>query len=77
MLVLTIFTNPVTASQNKPGVPIRRETVKMQRMLRNASWMLRDRPSDRRLLAKLVQTFANIGCHVVNVTDPYDRNLVF
>jgi hypothetical protein len=30
------------------------------------------RPSDRRLLVKLVLTFfANRGCHVVNVTNPY------
>jgi hypothetical protein len=28
------------------------------------------RPSDRRLLAKLVPTFADRGCHVVSVTDP-------
>jgi hypothetical protein len=28
------------------------------------------RPSDRRLSAKLVQTFADRGCHVVSVTDP-------
>jgi hypothetical protein len=35
------------------------------------------RPSDRRLSAKLVQTFADSGCHVVSVTDPYSSNLVF
>jgi CBS-domain-containing membrane protein len=28
-------------------------------------------PSDRRLSAKLVPTFADRGCHVVSVTDPY------
>jgi hypothetical protein len=33
------------------------------------------RPSDRRLSAKLVPTFANIECHVVRVTDPYGRIL--
>jgi hypothetical protein len=33
------------------------------------------RPSDRRLSAKLVLTFADIVCHVVSVTDPYDRIL--
>jgi hypothetical protein len=31
------------------------------------------RPSDRRLLAKSVPTFADRGCHVVSVTDPYGR----
>jgi hypothetical protein len=31
------------------------------------------RPSDRRLPAKLVPTFADRGCHVVSVTDPYSR----
>jgi hypothetical protein len=33
--------------------------------------------SDRRLLAKLVSTFADKGCHVVSMTDPYGRILVF
>jgi hypothetical protein len=31
------------------------------------------RPSDRRLSAKLMPTFADRGCHVVSVTNPYDR----
>jgi hypothetical protein len=35
------------------------------------------RPSDRRLSAKLVPTFADIGCHVVRVTGPYGRILGF
>jgi hypothetical protein len=35
------------------------------------------RPSDRRLSAKIVPTFEDIGCHVVSVTDPYGRILSF
>jgi hypothetical protein len=35
------------------------------------------RPGDRRLSAKFVQTLADKGCHVVNVTDPYGRILGF
>jgi hypothetical protein len=35
------------------------------------------RPSDHRLSAKLVPTFAYRGCHVVSVTDPYGRILSF
>jgi hypothetical protein len=35
------------------------------------------RPSDRRLLAKLVPTLADRGCYVVSVTDPYGRILGF
>jgi hypothetical protein len=35
------------------------------------------RPTDRRLSAKLVPTFADRGCHVVSVTDPYGRILDF
>jgi hypothetical protein len=31
------------------------------------------RPSDRRLSAKLVPTFADRGYHMVSVTDPYGR----
>jgi hypothetical protein len=34
-------------------------------------------PSDRRLSAKLVLTFAETGCYVVSVTDPYGRILEF
>jgi hypothetical protein len=30
------------------------------------------RPSDSRLSAKRLPTFADRGCHVVSVTDPYD-----
>jgi hypothetical protein len=35
------------------------------------------RPSDRRLSAKLVPTFAVRGCHVVSLTDPYCSILGF
>jgi hypothetical protein len=35
------------------------------------------RPSDRRLSAKIVPTFADRGCNVVGVTDPYGRILGF
>jgi hypothetical protein len=33
--------------------------------------------SDRRLSAKLTPIFADRGCHVVSVTDPYGRILGF
>jgi hypothetical protein len=35
------------------------------------------RLSDRRLPAKLVSSFADKGCHVVSVTDPYGRIIGF
>jgi hypothetical protein len=35
------------------------------------------RPSDRRLSAKLVPTFADRGCRVVSATDPAAVNSVF
>jgi hypothetical protein len=35
------------------------------------------RPSDSRLSAKLVSTFADRECHVVSVTDPYGRIIGF
>jgi hypothetical protein len=34
-------------------------------------------PSDRRMSTKLMPTFADRGCHVVSVTDPYGRILAF
>jgi hypothetical protein len=33
------------------------------------------RPSDRRLSAKLVPTFADWECRVLSTTDPHGRNL--
>jgi hypothetical protein len=35
------------------------------------------RPSDRSLSAKIVPIFADRGCHVVSMTDPYGRILGF
>jgi hypothetical protein len=35
------------------------------------------RPSSRPFSAKLIPTFSVRGCHVVSVTDPYGRILVF
>jgi hypothetical protein len=35
------------------------------------------RPSDRRLSAKWLPAFADKGCHVVSMTDPYGRILGF
>jgi hypothetical protein len=35
------------------------------------------RPSDRRFSAKLVPTFADRGCHVISMKDPYGRILGF
>jgi hypothetical protein len=35
------------------------------------------RPSNRRMSAKWLPTFADKGCHVVSVTDPYGRILGF
>jgi hypothetical protein len=34
-------------------------------------------PSDRRLSAKWLPTFADKGCHVVSMTDPFGRILGF
>jgi hypothetical protein len=36
-----------------------------------------NRLNDRRLSAKLLPTFADRGCHVVSVTDPYGGILGF
>jgi hypothetical protein len=43
------------------------------RVLQSASELYR--PSDRRLLAKIVPTFADRGCHMVSATDP-PRSLI-
>jgi hypothetical protein len=35
------------------------------------------RPSDRRLSAKLMQTFADKDCRLVSMTDPHSRIIGF
>jgi hypothetical protein len=47
--------------------------------LNSVAWVESElyRPSDRRLSANLVPTFADSGCHVASVTDPYGRILGF
>jgi hypothetical protein len=49
------------------------DTIKKNTTLTDASKEV----GDRRLLAKLVPTFADGGCHVVSATDPYSRTLSF
>jgi hypothetical protein len=51
------------------------QTKKQTRWSGSASELYR--PSDRRLSAKRLPTFADRGCHVVSVTDPYGRILGF
>jgi hypothetical protein len=52
--------------------------INKQKQTNSVVWV-RERtiPSDRRLSAKLLQTFADRGCHVVSVMDPYGRILDF
>jgi hypothetical protein len=58
------FKNSLTLQQTK-------QTNKQTPWSKSASELYR--PSDRRLSAKWLPTFADIGCHVVSVTDPYGR----
>jgi hypothetical protein len=66
-----------------PDVPIHASDIEMSSAshLKKTPWpeSARElfRPSDRRLSSKLVPTSADIGCHEVSVTDPYDRILGF
>jgi hypothetical protein len=50
----------------------------VRKLKKNASWTESAselyRPNNHRLLKKLVPTFADRGCNVVSVTDPYGRN---
>jgi hypothetical protein len=55
-------------------------TIRMDITGTNSVAWVRERtiPTERPLLfAKLVPTFADRGCHVVSVTDPYGRNFGF
>jgi hypothetical protein len=45
--------------------------------IKKTSWCELYWPSDRRLSAKSVPNFADRGCHVVSVTDPYGSILDF
>jgi hypothetical protein len=55
--------------------PSKKKTNKQTPWSESASELYR--PSDRRFSAKWLPTFADKGCHVVSVTDPYGRILAF
>jgi hypothetical protein len=74
----SIFVTASSAKRNgkiygifKPQIPNKQETPWPE----SASELYR--PSDRSLLAKLVPAFADRGCHVVSVTDPYSGIIGF
>jgi hypothetical protein len=60
---------------------IRRLERRMRRRRKKSPWSESAselyRPSDRRLSAKCLPTFADRECHVVSVTNPYGRILDF
>jgi hypothetical protein len=51
------------------------EAKKLRGLSPQANYTERYRPSDRRMSAKLVPTFAERGCRVVSATDPHGRIL--
>jgi hypothetical protein len=54
-------------------------TSRLVSCVKNSVALVRERttPTDRRLSAKLLATFADRGCNVVSVTDLYGRILGF
>jgi hypothetical protein len=82
------YTLQVTLAQNRKGKVMRSTSQRSavhDRTKRcsiffppwSESWSELYRPSDHRLSAKLVLTFADRGCHVVSVTDSYSPILGF
>jgi CBS-domain-containing membrane protein len=67
----------VTSSRTRLGIYLASNRNEYQKKLRGLSLRAKYLPSDSRLSAKLVPTFADRGCHVVSVTDPYGRILGF
>jgi hypothetical protein len=65
----------VSADVKLCALPLQQQKTKKTPRSEPASELYR--PSDRRLSAKLVPTFADTGCHVVSVTDPYGSILCF
>jgi sulfur relay (sulfurtransferase) DsrC/TusE family protein len=61
---------------NSPFIPILNHNIKTKTPWSESASELY-RPSDHRLSAKWLPTFADRGCHVVSVTDPYGRILGF
>jgi hypothetical protein len=55
--------------------PLQHEILK--KILRGLSPRANYTDSDRHMSAKLLPTFADRGCHVVSVTDPSGRILIF
>jgi hypothetical protein len=70
--LLTFLTWPLITIRVYSGLD---ETNKQTPWSESASEL--HRPSDRRLSAKWLLTFADRGCHVVSVTDSYGRILGF
>jgi hypothetical protein len=65
----------VAYTDGQPGDPIKNKKQKQTPWSESASELYR--PSDRRFSVKWLPTFADKGCHVASVTDPYGRILGF
>jgi hypothetical protein len=64
-------------SHHKTKTLVRKQNKKKKQTPWSESASELYRPIDRRLSAKWLPTFADKGCHVVSVTDPYGRILGF
>jgi hypothetical protein len=74
---LQFFPSGSSVALTRLGGPRSKPTTKKKELhgLESASELYRS--SDRRLSAKQLPTFADRGCHVVSVTDPYGLILGF
>jgi hypothetical protein len=75
MLKSNTFLQTKIASINTCSFRENNKQNKLRGLSRQANYT--DLPSDRRMSAKLVPTFANRGCRVVSATDPHGRILGF
>jgi hypothetical protein len=76
--ISSTFGNPKGKTQfGRPRHSWENNTIIVIITLRLQSAIELYQPSDRRLSAKLVPTFADRGCRVVSAADPYGRNLGF
>jgi hypothetical protein len=74
-LLITLRTRPRNMFSHQPSIITYLLTYLLTPWPESASELYR--PSDRRLSAKLVPIFADRGCCVISVTDPYGRILGF
>jgi hypothetical protein len=71
---LTLLQSALLTATHASSFLTQKKKKKTNSMVWVREWII---PTERRLSVKWLPTFADRGCHMVSVTDPYDRILGF